>query len=56
MSSSVDVDNRKRDILILGQGRTQERRYYISYRKKIIQLILLKVINSTVYSLLKLAL
>ena len=42
MSSSTKVDNRKKDILILGTGPTQE-------QKKCIRLILQSIIKSSVY-------
>ena len=59
MSSSTKIDNRKKDILILGKGPTQglehtlsaEKTYSINFTKiqlNSIQLILLKIIKNTV--------
>ena len=49
MSSSSDVDNKKKDILILGKGPTQGLKHRFSdCRNNCIQLILLKKIQSFV--------
>ena len=45
MSSSTKIDNRKKDILILGKGPTQDQNIRLA-QKKCIQLILLKKIQS----------
>ena len=44
MSSSTKIDNRKKDILLLGKSPTQGLEHTLS-AKKIIQLILLKIIK-----------
>ena len=46
MSSSTKIDNRKKDILILGKGPTQGLEHTLS-AKKSIQLILLKKIQNS---------
>ena len=48
MSSSVHVDNKKKDILILGEGPTQGLDGTTITAEKNIQLILLKIIRNFV--------
>ena len=48
MGSSVHVDNKKKDILILGEGPTQELDDTTLTAEKNIQLILLEIITNFV--------
>ena len=48
MSSSVHVDNKNKDILILGEGPTQELDDTTLTAEKCIQLILLKIVRNFV--------
>ena len=48
MRSSTKIDNRKKDILILGKGPTQGLEHTLSTEKKCIQLIFQSIIKSSV--------